>query len=143
MEKVEPVPEAGCWLWLGAAKPSGYGNFYMDGRHVNAHRASLMLHGRDPGALCVCHKCDTPSCVNPEHLFVGPQMANMADMRAKGRASTVRAVGEACGQAKLTLQQVREIRAGSEPTQSLANRLNVTYQAVRSVRIGRTWKAVA
>ncbi len=143
MEKVEPVPEAGCWLWVGATKPSGYGNFYMGGRYVNAHRASLLLHGRDAGSQCVCHKCDTPSCVNPDHLFIGAQLENMADMKAKGRASTVRATGEACGQAKLTLPQVREIRASREKTQSLAERFGVTYQAVRAVRIGLTWKAAA
>lgn len=142
MEKVMPVPEAGCWLWSGAAKPGGYGNFYLDGGYESAHRASMILHGRDPGEY-TCHKCDTPLCVNPDHLFAGTAQDNHDDMRAKGRANYAPPRGENNGQAKFTRAQVDEIRGSSERTAPLARRLGVTYQAVWAIRKGRTWKDAA
>ena len=75
-----------CWLWIGAKKPSGYGNFYMLGRYETAHRASwLLFKGPIPAGRYVMHKCDNPPCVNPAHLSVGTPKANQDDCRAKGR----------------------------------------------------------
>lgn len=87
-EKYIPVPESGCWLWLGATNQRGYGQFFWGGKlRVSAHRAGYaMEHGSlPPSDVHVLHRCDTPSCVNPHHLFLGDQQVNMADMRAKGR----------------------------------------------------------
>ena len=78
--------ESGCWLWTGAKKPNGYGNLTWVGKTLIAHRASYMaFHGPIPEGMNVCHHCDTPSCVNPAHLFLGNQADNIADMDAKGR----------------------------------------------------------
>jgi hypothetical protein len=80
-----PVPETGCWLWTGH-KSSNYGGMYVHGVQVLAHRLSYVLHhGPIPKGMMVCHKCDTPMCVNPAHLFVGTARDNTLDAIAKGR----------------------------------------------------------
>ena len=75
-----------CWLWLGAVKRDGYGAFSATGRkQVRAHRMALMLElGMFDRRLLVLHKCDTPLCVRPDHLYLGDQAQNMRD-RAKRR----------------------------------------------------------
>lgn len=81
----------GCWTWLGNKDGHGYGRLWV-GRpathsgFVAAHRYSAMLHlGMFDRRLFVCHSCDTPSCVRPDHLFLGSPADNMRDMAAKGR----------------------------------------------------------
>ena len=80
-----------CWLWTGGTNVWGYGVHKVDGRSVAAHRFSWTLEkGPVPQGLVVCHTCDTPACVRPDHLFVGTQRDNIADMWAKGRAAQQR-----------------------------------------------------
>lgn len=75
----------GCWFWTGHRDSKGYGRFLI-GTISKAHRfAYEYFIGPIPAGLCVCHKCDTPSCVNPEHLFVGTVKENNNDMATKGR----------------------------------------------------------
>ena len=81
-----PIPEAGCFLWLGAVNERGYGRVYSGRRMWQAHRLSwTQANGPIPAGMFVCHRCDTPSCVNPEHLFIGSPRDNVIDMAAKGR----------------------------------------------------------
>lgn len=88
-ERISPEPNSGCWLWLGQCDSKGYGRISLGGRHggnTGAHRLSLKIAGVDvPDDMLVCHHCDVPSCVNPDHLFIGTQHDNLVDMVSKGR----------------------------------------------------------
>lgn len=94
-------PNTGCWLWGGPLNDKGYGSTTYLGRKDRAHRASYSEYiAPIPPGLFVLHKCDVPSCVNPNHLFVGTQIDNMQDCSRKRRNRPV-----------LTPEQVRAIRA--------------------------------
>lgn len=76
----------GCWLWAGAGTDNGYGVMWGEYRKEYAHRVSYLLYnGPIPDDMQVLHRCDTPLCVNPEHLFLGTVSDNMKDCSAKGR----------------------------------------------------------
>ena len=84
--RVTPDPASDCWLWTGFIQPNGYGRAYMDKKMQFAHRIAFSLaKGPIPSKTCVCHRCDNPRCVNPEHLFLGDQAANIGDMIQKHR----------------------------------------------------------
>ncbi len=89
-DKVKVQPN-GCWLFMGATDDKGYGCMRADTDFgevatMRAHRVSyLAFRGDIPEGMSVLHHCDTPRCVNPEHLFCGFQAGNVADMHAKGR----------------------------------------------------------
>jgi len=86
----EPVPWSGCWIWMGSTNNRGYGWISVRGPQL-AHRVSYMArHGTDLSGKVAMHICDTPACVNPDHIVAGTQMDNMRDMAAKGRNRTPR-----------------------------------------------------
>jgi len=145
MERVSPEPNTGCWLWTAAMAGNGYPMAWHDGKVRLATRISLMLHGRAPrdAKECAMHRCDTPLCVNPSHLFLGTQLDNIRDMDAKGRRGYAHVYGERQGLSKLTEAQVREIRALSAAgwTQiALGLRYGIDNSTVAQIVHRRTWR---
>lgn len=133
---------SGCWIWIGQINNMGYGLARYDGRRMTAQRAIYMLLGGklDP-SLDLCHSCDNPPCVNPDHLFPGTRKDNMQDASRKGRL----AVGEQKPTAKLTNAEVLEIRflhAGGMVQRRIAERIGVNYRTINSIVKGRSWRSV-
>lgn len=84
--KVDTSSLSGCWPWLASLTTSGYASFSVRGRMTSASRfVYRAVVGPIPDGMLVCHRCDNPPCVRPDHLFIGTQVDNMRDMQAKGR----------------------------------------------------------
>lgn len=140
---IAPGMDTPCWLYTGGLGPDAYGGFWWNGRPGGAHRfAYEAAHGVTlTPAECVCHRCDTPLCVRPEHLFIGTNLDNIADRDQKKR----NACGERIGISKLTADVVREIRArhaSGDGWLPLAAAYGVTPATIRQVVFRRTWRHV-
>lgn len=130
--------EKECWLWTGSVRGAGYGRISDGARSIPAHRVSYELHyGPIPEGLLVCHKCDVPGCVNPNHLFVGTQKENLADRNAKGRFHPVK--GEKHGRSKLTNGQVRLILKDSRKHQDIASDHGISSAMVCCIKARKNW----
>ena len=137
-----PEPNSGCWLWTKARDAPGYGKIVTGRKVTKAHRVSYEMHkGKIGKGLSVCHTCDTPPCVNPDHLFLGTVKENWDDCASKGR----HVYGTRHAFAKLTDGRVREARRLAKrgvPYSDLANRYGTSWSAVRAAVQGVTWKHV-
>ncbi len=143
MRKVQKTDT--CWLWIGHRQEYGYGKFRWQGEAVQAHRVSWELHrGHIPKGVQICHKCDNPPCVNPDHLFLGTQSDNMQDCKRKGRFHPPpTGKGSAHNQAKLSDADVFHIRRSYRsgvPARSLASRYKLTRAYIYKVISGATWQ---
>jgi len=149
----------GCWLWTGSVNTRGYGHIRDEaGRLQMTHRVAYALTTGQWLApyVFLCHRCDTPRCVRPDHLFVGDHTSNAADMVAKGRSATgdqssarlhpERRPRGARNHGKLTAAQVRAIRANAVTramsTRALARHLGVGHSTLQAVIHGRTWSHI-
>lgn len=106
--------DSGCWLWNGSISNIGYGVFPYNGEN-KAHRVSYAYFVGDiPPGKKILHKCDVRNCVNPDHLFIGTQADNVADMMKKGRNKTTPKYADKNPMAKATWEIVADIRNGVE-----------------------------
>jgi hypothetical protein len=130
-----------CWLWIGTkGRTGGYGSFQIGRQSVLAHRyAYEATVGPIPDGMNLLHKCDTPACVNPGHLWPGTQQENVLDSVEKGRWP--------CGvqhtRAKLTegdVRHIRQLRKEGATQMALAELFGVARSTIRSILIGRNWK---
>ena len=138
------INESGCWVWQRHKNKAGYGTIRRKG-HRYAHRYFYELHkGAIPAGKVVCHKCDNPSCVNPDHLQLGDQKENIKDMIEKGRGPDYAknsGQGESHSRSKLTEKQVLEMRAGFDPEKDTYNSFAAIY-GVSPAHISRILRRV-
>ncbi len=133
-----------CWIWKGTTR-NGYGYFGIKRTNVKSHRFSYELfYGKISSSICVLHRCDTPLCCNPTHLFIGTRAENSLDMKSKSRQSK----GEHRPLSKLTEDSVRTIRElyipkhvtrGIEP---LAKRFGVAQCTIYKIVHRYRWRHV-
>lgn len=131
----------GCWLFKGALNKKGYGEFPFRGKVKKAHRVAFELSvGPIPEGLHVLHKCDTPACARPDHLFLGTNRDNVDDKVAKGRLL----IGERAVNAKLSCDDVIEIRRAYAAKEAayldLGERFGVSKYTIRGVVRRESWK---
>jgi hypothetical protein len=125
-----------CWEWIAYKTRHGYGRFNFNGIINLAHRIAWeLIHGSIPVGMNVCHDCDNPGCVNPEHLFLGTQLDNMQDCVRKGRFCC-----------KLKVEDVVQIRrkyaAGNISQRKLAAQYNISHQHVLVIVKRMIWKNI-
>lgn len=131
----------GCWLWTAATHTYGYGRLFANGVVTEAHRVSYELNvGPIPDGMHVCHRCDNPPCVRPEHLFLGTNTENRRDSVRKNR----HAHGVKQGGTKLTDEIACTIRkrfaSGETNKSALAREYGVTSSCIHDVLTSKTWK---
>ena len=132
-----------CWLWTGSLSSHfAQARLSYKNKTLLAYRVSYELHkGTIPKGKIIRHMCDNPSCVNPEHLEIGTQADNVKDMIDRGRAKYPPVKhGSQHPRAKLTEDQVAEIRQSSETGVELARRFNVSTSAISVIRNNKKWK---
>lgn len=172
----QPHMKSPCWVWIAGRFSDGYGQMWAGGKNYRSHRVAWVLTSGEisqDGSLCVCHKCDTPTCCNPTHLFLGTPAENMHDRTSKGRQakgdkSGARlhpetrargdkngarlhpermARGEANGTSKLTAAQVIKIRdlyaAGGVTKMKLGAQFGVKDSAIGKIVARKLWRHVS
>lgn len=146
------ITENGCWEWQ-KCKMRGYGVIHIsrEKRKVLAHRLSYEIFvGKFDGDLFVCHKCDNPTCINPDHLFLGTAQENMKDCLEKKRLFPIRSVAHLRGDkvskgGKLSPEQVKEIRtlrSQGVKRKEIAERYNITPEHVHGIVTGKAWSHI-
>jgi len=134
-----PEPNSGCILWMAAATKAGYGIGSRRNKLVYAHRLAWSVkNGPLPEGRVICHKCDNPGCVNPDHLFCGTVKDNSDDKIAKGRSNR----GSRHGMSKLSERDVVEIRHAQGSLRTIANKYGVKPMAIHCIKARKTWKHV-
>lgn len=130
-----------CWEWQRYRAPSGYGRYFINGKMQNAHRVALHLHTLRPldNPLYALHSCDNPACCNPYHLRWGTLSENVQDCLARGRSLMGLSKSGMPSRAKLSIAQVRAIRADNRPVADVAADYGVGETSIRNIWARRTW----
>lgn len=124
----------GCWEWTGA-KDNGYGKMQIGNRYRLATHVSLIISGKEvPKGMVVCHHCDNPGCVRPDHLFIGTRSENGRDKVSKNRQSR--------SSKRLSENEAKSIRNSRLPRSLLSMKFGVSIQTIDSVRAGRSWRSL-
>lgn len=134
-----------CWEWTGGIKSTGRGNFWLNGKTIQAHRMAWILsYGEIPENLLVLHHCDNGKCVNPKHLFLGTYKDNIHDMISKGRRARI--LGEDHPASKLKEKDViaiREMYRNSGLSQyKIARLFGVSRSTIESIVLFSNWRHV-
>jgi hypothetical protein len=133
-----PVTECGCQIWFGSTNGYGYGNLHFEDGVKLAHRLAWSeKNGPIPEGMLVCHQCDIPACINPDHLFLGTKKDNSDDKVSKNRQSRTR--GEKAGTAKLTAAEVLQIWAASGLHREIAEQFGVHKSCVSLIKSRKNW----
>ena len=135
----ESAGRPGCWEWPGKRHEHGYGIVCENGEQIRAHRAAYRAAvGPLEDGVPLLHSCDNRPCCRPDHLSPGTAKANYEDARSRDR----HARGERHGQAKLTDEQVRAIRADTRTTRVIAAEYRISNGVVSMIRNRRIWRHV-
>ena len=135
-----------CWNWQGSIFASGYGciHFAVGRKNYFRYRVHRLAYysvtGIDPRNKLVCHTCDNKKCCNPSHLFLGTSAENSLDMKNKNRAA--RQPGEKHGMAKLTINQVLEIRASNLTPTIISPVYKICPSLVSQIRRRKIWRHI-
>lgn len=147
--RVERCLNNGCWIWKGATNKKGYGVVNYKDRVMFVHRAMYELYKGPIDYFLVCHHCDNPTCVNPNHLFLGTAMDNTRDMISKGRMAVGEAKNASRGEdrynAKFTEWDIRFIRywrSCGHTLQSIGNAFGTTRSVIGNIIYRRSWAHV-
>jgi hypothetical protein len=139
--QVQKTDDDGCWLWQGSKDRDGYGVFKSEHegiRYNKAHRFSYAINCSPvPSLMQICHRCDVPSCVRPDHLFLGTSAENQADKWAKGRGRAP--FGETHNWAKLSEAEATAILNDPRPYVVLAAEYNVAPATIGSIKQRVSW----
>ncbi len=133
-----------CWIWTGSVFNNSikrnYGRFCIHGQRYSAHRISLAIIGKRDSNKLVCHSCNTPSCVNPNHLRFGTDIDNQRDRKSAQTDN----IGTRNGRAKLNESDIPIIRklAGRVPQKQLCELFNVTRRLIRNIVLGKNWSHI-
>lgn len=146
------IKSDGCWTWNASLRSKGYGAFKFKGKVVLAHRFSWIFHNGDiPDGLSVCHKCDNPICVNPNHLFLGTHSDNMKDAFNKKRLNINFNNPGAFKNGHIpnnrlikSFEEIQNIKklitTRSGTLKELSKEINISYQLLRDINCGKVYK---
>lgn len=126
----------GCWLWTGDFAVNGYGRLSIKGKRHSAHRLSWeFAHGSLPADQFICHRCDTPACVRPDHLFLGTPGDNSRDMVAKARHRSRGAMLK-----PEVVNDIRRRHLNGETIEALMADVGACRQTISNIVRWRSWK---
>lgn len=139
LDRVEMIPGCGCWIWTGALTSWGYGKIGAGKKTQRAHRVSWELFiGPIPDDMNVLHRCDTPSCINPDHLFLGTFKDNTQDCIRKGRFRTDIEPTKEIEERVRKIRSMRYLKA-----RFVAFMFGVHENTIRRIWSGDRWKSVS